>query len=199
MRMNGRLYRSRRDRVIAGVAGGLAEYLDLDPTIVRVLWAVLTLVSGGVLIVVYILMAIIVPEEPRFGERSYGMAGSSSAPGSPAPGASSASDESAAEASTGTVDESGRPTSASESGWARPASSAWGDDRPGEGRRERRGSSGLVIGLILIVLGAVFLLREYVPALDWDRLWPVALIAVGVVLLAASVRRRDRRDWGTHR
>jgi phage shock protein C len=198
--MNGRLYRSRRDRVIAGVAGGLADYLDIDPSIVRILWAVLTVLSGGVLIVVYILMAIIVPEEPRSAARSSGMdSGRAATPGgsSSAPGSSSSA-ESTEETSTGTVDDAGRPATSSESGWARPASAAYDADRYGGRRRERRGSSGLVIGLILIVLGAVFLLREYVPAFDWDRLWPVALIAVGVVLLAASLGRRRRRDWGTH-
>ena len=39
--MNDRLYRSRSDRMLAGVAGGLAEHFDLDPSLVRVLWAIL--------------------------------------------------------------------------------------------------------------------------------------------------------------
>ena len=203
--MNGRIYRSRRDRVIAGVAGGLAAYLDIDPSIVRILWAILTVLSGGVLVVVYILMAIIIPEEPRVGGRRFGMdsgspsapGGSSSAPGGSATPGSSAPGGSTEDTSSGTVDDAGRPSTASDEGWARPASAAY-DDRYSLRRRERRGSSGLVLGLILIVLGAVFLLREYVPALDWDRMWPIALIAIGVVLLAASFGRRNRRDWGTH-
>jgi len=61
----GRLMRSRTDRKIAGVCAGLAEYLDLDPTLVRILWFFLTFASGcfpG--IVAYILAWIIMPEEP---------------------------------------------------------------------------------------------------------------------------------------
>jgi hypothetical protein len=47
--------------------------------------------------------------------------------------------------------------------------------------------------VILIVIGGIFLVREYVPALDWDRVWPIILIAVGVVLLLAAISGRDRR------
>ena len=61
--MNRRLYRCYHDRRIAGVASGLAEYFDVDPTIVRVLW-VLSVFFGGVGILLYIAMAIIVPMEP---------------------------------------------------------------------------------------------------------------------------------------
>ncbi|MFI5226317.1 MAG: PspC domain-containing protein [Candidatus Limnocylindrales bacterium] len=62
--MNERLYRSRSDRMIAGVAGGLAERFDLDPSLVRVAWVLLALVTGGIFLVAYIVMAIVVPEDP---------------------------------------------------------------------------------------------------------------------------------------
>lgn len=55
--------RSRSDRKIAGVCGGLAKYLNMDPTLVRVLWVVLTLVSFGAGIIGYILLAVLAPEE----------------------------------------------------------------------------------------------------------------------------------------
>ena len=60
--MNRRLYRSRRDSVLGGVAGGVAEYLDLDPSIVRVIWAILAIVTGGLFLLLYIVMWIVVPE-----------------------------------------------------------------------------------------------------------------------------------------
>lgn len=60
-----RLYRSRKDRMIAGVCGGLAEYFNIDPVIVRVI-AVLLLLPGGVPgFVPYIILWILVPENPR--------------------------------------------------------------------------------------------------------------------------------------
>ena len=60
--MNRRLYRSRRDSVLGGVAGGVAEYLDIDPSIVRIIWAVLAIVTGGLFVLIYIVMWIVVPE-----------------------------------------------------------------------------------------------------------------------------------------
>ena len=59
-----RLYRSRDDRMLAGVAGGLAELWGADPSLVRVIWALLVLFTGGVALIVYIVMAIVIPEEP---------------------------------------------------------------------------------------------------------------------------------------
>jgi phage shock protein PspC (stress-responsive transcriptional regulator) len=60
-----RLYRSRDDRKLAGVAGGLADYLSMDPTIVRVIWIVLGLTTGPVALVAYILFAMVVPKAPQ--------------------------------------------------------------------------------------------------------------------------------------
>ena len=59
-----RLYRSNQDRMIAGVCGGLAEYLDIDPTIVRLVWAAVSIGGMGIGVIAYILAWIIVPERP---------------------------------------------------------------------------------------------------------------------------------------
>ena len=59
---NGPYRRSLSDRKIAGVCGGLAKYLGLDPTLVRVLWVVLTPVSFGAGIVGYLLLWMLAPE-----------------------------------------------------------------------------------------------------------------------------------------
>jgi len=63
MQVNRRLYRCRTDRRLAGVAAGVAEFFDLDPTLVRVLWF-LSIFLGGLGVLLYIGMAIIVPLEP---------------------------------------------------------------------------------------------------------------------------------------
>lgn len=61
--MNKRLYKSSEEKMLAGVCGGIAEYFDLDPTIVRLAWAIFSAFAGtGVLI--YILAAIIMKENP---------------------------------------------------------------------------------------------------------------------------------------
>jgi phage shock protein PspC (stress-responsive transcriptional regulator) len=58
-----RLYRSRKERVIGGVCGGLANYFYLDPVLMRFIWAVLFF-FGGIGLVAYLLAWIIIPEEP---------------------------------------------------------------------------------------------------------------------------------------
>lgn len=60
---NRRLYRSRSDRMVSGVAGGLGEYLNIDTTIVRLLFVFFAL-AGGPGLLVYIVMLLVVPEEP---------------------------------------------------------------------------------------------------------------------------------------
>ena len=59
-----KLYRSRTDRKLAGVCGGLAQYFNADPTVIRVLFVVLALL-GGPGLVIYLVLWIIVPEEPQ--------------------------------------------------------------------------------------------------------------------------------------
>ena len=61
--MEKKLYRSASDKKLAGVCGGLAKYLNIDPTIVRVIWAVLSLFAF-VGVVAYIVCALVIPEEP---------------------------------------------------------------------------------------------------------------------------------------
>ncbi len=58
-----RLYRCRHDRQLAGVAAGMAEYLDLDPTLVRVLW-IISAFFGGLTILLYVILAFVIPLEP---------------------------------------------------------------------------------------------------------------------------------------
>ena len=59
--MEKRLYRSRSDRTLAGICGGIAEYFGWDPTLVRVGWIILTLL-GGSGILLYLIMWLVMPE-----------------------------------------------------------------------------------------------------------------------------------------
>ena len=58
-----KLKRSRANKMLCGVCAGIGEYLNIDPTVVRILWAILSLSSVGVGVVVYFLAAVIVPDE----------------------------------------------------------------------------------------------------------------------------------------
>lgn len=61
--MEKRLYRSKRYSVIAGVCGGFAEYFNIDPIITRILWIALSLASLGTGVIIYVIAAIIMPED----------------------------------------------------------------------------------------------------------------------------------------
>ena len=65
MELKHRLYRSRSERMISGVAGGLADYVDVDPTLVRLVWLTAFLTTGPVALVLYALCALIIPREPE--------------------------------------------------------------------------------------------------------------------------------------
>lgn len=58
-----RLYRSKTERMLGGVCGGLGEHLNVDPTVIRLVWAVIALLSLGTGLLIYIIAWIIIPEE----------------------------------------------------------------------------------------------------------------------------------------
>ena len=62
--MSDRLHRSAEDRVLGGVCAGLAEQMGIDPTIVRIVWALLILPTGLIAVAVYVVMWLVVPEGP---------------------------------------------------------------------------------------------------------------------------------------
>ena len=157
--MSNRLYRSRRDRMLAGVAGGLAEMWGADPSLVRVLWALLVIFTGGIALIVYIIMAVVVPDEDEvFGPD----AGS---------GSRALAETGQAADSTGAVARPSRP----------PA------------RTDRGGlPMGVLFGGFLVLLGAFFLVREFLPQIDFDWVWPLVLVAIGVVLIASAMGRGPR-------
>ena len=165
--MDDRLYRSPDDRMIAGVAGGVAERLDADPSIIRIVWAVLIFLTGGLALLVYIVMAIVVPERPA---------------------------DAQTRASADPVGATGvEPGSVPTGSWLAPDGTTVqrGTTSPAPPRRPRdpadRTRTGLIAGLVLIGLGGIFLARELLPAFDFDLWWPTLLIGLGVVLLVVAL------------
>lgn len=62
--MEKKLYRSRKNKQLAGVCSGLAKFFKIDPTIVRLIW-VLAVLCAGTGVVLYIACALVIPEEPE--------------------------------------------------------------------------------------------------------------------------------------
>lgn len=174
-----RLYRSRDDRMLAGVAAGVAETLDADPSLIRIAWALLTIFTGGIALVVYVVMAIVVPEAPAGYDTT-----APTGPNTAEPGAIPQPD-----AAPGTSGTSGTTPA------GQPPTSYWAADREARraARRARRGGSGdlgrggLIAGVVLIAVGGIFLIREFVPWFDWHLWWPVGLIALGGLLLVLAL------------
>jgi phage shock protein C len=165
--VNRRLYRSVSDRKIGGVAAGTATYFDIDPSISRVLWLLLAIVTGGAFLLVYLVMWAVVPEEPW-------------APGTPAVATDpAAGSEPAAGAEPATEGES--------TGEAMPAapSSTWSKSV------EVSGGPGpnVIFGVILILIGGWFLAQQFLPWLNFGLLWPIGLVVIGVIILVAALRR----------
>ena len=162
--MRERLYRSRDDRMLFGVAGGMAEWMDLDPAIVRLVWALLIL-AGGVGLLLYVIAAIVIPEAPW-------VTGPTMAAGAAAAGA-------AGEGTAGAT--------ASEQ-------SRWEARQTRRTARRGSGNPAMIFGLILVIAGAWFLLDRYIPALDLSWFMPGALIVVGLVLVVGALSRSGRSE-----
>ena len=189
--MNRRLYRSRTDSVLGGVAGGVAEYLDVDPSIVRIVWAVLAIVTGGIFFVLYIVMWIVVPEGTPLPRGPY-QPGPGAMPGWTPPEGQAAAMPPAegVEAPTGT-DAAAAPASGEQpAGWTAYSAPEGGY----AAAPARRGSNGaMIFGLVLVVLGVWFLIDQYVPGIDSELLWPIALVILGAALLFVSMRRSSEK------
>lgn len=178
-----RLYRSNHDRMIAGVAGGMAEYFQVDTTIIRLAWIITFFMSFG--IVAYIIAVFIIPPAPRF-------SGSSSSPGR-SPHANAGPASSTPEPTSGAEGGSGGDTgSTSEDGRKEglepgtPGPSTYSEDG-GEGRAV---NGSVFFGWLLVGVGAFFIAERYIHWWSWHRLWPIFLIALGLMLII------DRRRGG---
>jgi phage shock protein PspC (stress-responsive transcriptional regulator) len=60
-----RLYRSRKEKILGGICGGIAEHIDVDPSLIRLVWIVVSLISLGTGLIVYLAAWIIIPESPE--------------------------------------------------------------------------------------------------------------------------------------
>ncbi len=155
--MTRRLYRSRTDTMLGGVAAGLASYLNTDPALVRVAWAVLVVITSGAALLAYIVAWVVVPEEPL----------------------------AASAESTDTA--SGEPVTDPVTGAVRAPVVTSG---PAPTGRTSDGRAGVVVGIGLVLIGVWFLLREYLPEIDWSLIWPLVIVGIGAAILVTSMRRR---------
>lgn len=160
-----RLERSATNRMIGGVCGGIAEYLDVDATLVRIFFIVATVVTAGAFFLAYLAGLVLMP-----------------LPDQAAPFVRAAAPPNGPEAASGTPLEADRASATAPA--APPAA-----PRPRDPAAEERRRS--TIGYFLIALGLIVLLAN-VGAFRFvrgDIVWPLVLVGVGVLLLVQRVRR----------
>jgi phage shock protein PspC (stress-responsive transcriptional regulator) len=183
--VNDRLYRSPTDRVIAGVAGGIAAWLHVDPSIVRVAWVIAALFSFGLFVLVYLVMMIVVPLAPDGWAPPLQPRATPGGDAVPGWNVGSAGPESPWPASPGPQGVPGPQAGpAPASAWQPSSQASW------DGTSAAR-SGRMVGGTVLVVLGLWLLVGQYVH-IDWNLLWPLFVIGAGVLLIAAALRRRGR-------
>jgi phage shock protein C len=155
-----RLERSNTNKVVAGVCGGIGEYLQVDPTLVRVFFVVGTIVTGGLGLLGYIVLVVLLP-----------------LPGQPAPFVKTTG------VTTSTVDAATGDASAEQTTQIAPAP-APADPAAAERNRAAFGIVLVALGVIFLFSNAgVFRIVR------WDLAWPLVLIAIGALLLAQRIRR----------
>jgi len=144
--MQKKLYRSRKFRVLGGVAGGLAEYFGLDPILMRVIFVLFTLINGiGVLL--YIIFWIIIPEEPF--EVAYNI----------------------------------------DKDTPKDTADANIDSQKITIEHKRNGSGRVILGVILIIIGLLFLAERFIPAFYFEDIIPLTLVIIGIFLIWNSVSK----------
>jgi phage shock protein PspC (stress-responsive transcriptional regulator) len=175
-----RLERSATNRVIAGVCGGFAEYLAVDATFVRVLFVLAAIFSGGLFVIAYIAMVFLMP-----------------LPGRPASGFAASAGTTANEVAASlrkTADDIAHSfrdpgTSTSATGTTTtttPAPEVVDPAVPGHESERRR----IAFGYLLILVGVIFFLSNagVFRGIQWQIVWPLVVIALGVLLLVQRVR-----------
>jgi len=151
-----KLYRSTTDKMLGGVAGGLAEYFDIDATLVRVLFIVVVFLGGGG-IIAYIILWIVVPQKPYELPKSPFTQ-------SPPEGENRSENFSNENKSDSFSVENGSVA----------------------GSITHTSSKQLWVAIILIVIGGLLLLDNIFPTFSFHHFWPVLLIAIGIGLLLKS-------------
>lgn len=142
--------------MIGGVSGGIAEYFEIDPTIVRILF-VLAVFFGGGGIIAYIILWIIVPEKPYV-----------------FPGSQQSQSESQSNFTQAHQETEAKDQNSSSNG--EPFNYA-------AFQQKQKSNTNSVAGIVLIVIGALFLLNNFIPRFNFGDFWPFILIAVGIGLI----------------
>lgn len=174
-----RLHRSKRNKVILGVCGGLAEYFGIDPTVVRIISVVIAIPGPG--LIMYLLAALVMPEDN--GDTYNSDQWNNNSTGYTADDSQWSQNDGTA---SGSDNNSNRYTSTSGLGSDFGVGS---DDWKEEPKYESKGKNKVVLGLILVCLGIMFFIKQIFPSFDWKFLLPVVFIIIGFAIITRERRK----------
>lgn len=171
--MNKKLYRSRNDRIIAGVCGGIARYFNVDSTLVR-LALVFIFLFQGIGLIAYLIAWVVMSEEPA--RNGYKKPDNYYIEEERHETASSKSSDSQSENSNSRTEDDYRKFKTeqqNEEEYYRQY-----QKEPGTDNNRRK-----LFAVIMILIGSIFLIDIWIPTLYWKKYWPLILIAAGILLL----------------
>jgi phage shock protein PspC (stress-responsive transcriptional regulator) len=173
----------------AGVAGGMAEYFDVDPALVRLLWVAATVVSGGLAVPIYILAWIILPRDDRppavgpnqWRDWSQDFRNETQRLADEARRVADDVHHGAAATDKGVPTASSTGSTSSE----QPGQEWWQSERYVERHRNHR-SHPRSTGIVLVALGVLLLAANagIFSWIEWRTMWPLIFIGLGIILLA---------------
>lgn len=178
--MEKKLFRNEHDKMIAGVASGLADYLQVEVTIVRLLFVLSAIFLAGAGLIAYFVMWIILPVHFDPAAKYNKFFGGNS-----------------------NFDQFGNPIPQPNVNWSQPLNDQNQKapfERPMDFNQlnKKNDNTRTIGGLILLVIGCFLLLREFDIIPYWFRLknlWPIILIAIGVSIIAKSKSKNDWKNW----
>jgi len=192
--MNKKLYRDEYHKVIGGVCSGLAEYFEMDVTIVRLLFA-FTFFIMGVGFGTYIILWIVLPRKNYMYNNFYNPTVDYTVPPQQAEGQNTQPGTNFGSGQFGGNPFAGNPNR----GFAynnNPFTASPADLQP-----KPQSKAGIIVGAVLIVIGAFILIDNFdlFPDFDFDRLWPVILVVVGGILISSATKKQpwEKENWHT--
>ncbi|RYZ94728.1 MAG: PspC domain-containing protein [Sphingobacteriaceae bacterium] len=168
--MEKKLYRDEQHKKVGGVCAGLADYFGIDVSIIRVIFLV-TLVVHGTGAVIYVILWAVLPVKPVFFKDPF---------------------------TDYRVPPQQPYGDATPPNFTMPNSGQTGN--PFEGVPQKKSTNaGVAGGMILIVLGAVFLLNNFnlIPHISFHMLWPIILVVIGIVFIFSGSKKQpwEKKDW----
>ena len=166
--MSKKLYRSRDDRMIAGVCGGLADYFNVDSSLIR-LAVLFVFLFQGVGLIAYIIAWLIMSEEPV--KTEYRM-----------PDDYYIEDQQNAE-NTNQDQSSESAEQRNEEYEARKKKEKEYYQQYQDQNSESSNNRRKLFAVIMIIVGSIFMVDIWIPNLYWEKYWPIILIAAGILIL----------------